>query len=308
MNKKATLSDYIILLRPTLFVPVWTVFLIGHWFSKARFDLFSLLSIFLYTIMMGGVYILNQIVDIESDRENRKLFLLPDGIIPKKRAYLLMFILFGITIPASFAVNPTFGILFIISAIMGVLYSLPPFQLKARPFLDMLSNGIGYGILAFLSGYTIHKPLNSHVFLQTLPYFFFVSAVFVNTTIPDIPGDRKAGKKTTGVFLGKRITLITGVLLDLISLVLSILFKDIICGIGATVSLPFFVIALARPTKKNILYSIRLTTPTLTVISAILYPGLIFPLLFIYFGQKAYYRRRFNLNYPSITSGIDSDF
>ncbi|RKZ15933.1 hypothetical protein DRQ17_05920 [bacterium] len=308
MNKKATLSDYIILLRPTLFVPVWTVFLIGHWFSKTRFDLLSLLSILLYTLMMGGVYILNQIVDIESDRENRKLFLLPDGIISKNKAFLLMFILFGTTIPASFAVNPTFGILFILSAIMGVLYSLPPFQLKARPFLDMLSNGVGYGMLAFLSGYTIHKPLNSLVLLQTLPYFFAVSAVFVNTTIPDIPGDKKAGKKTTGVLLGKRITLISGVLLDLISLVLSILFKDIICGIAATVSLPFFVIALVKPTKKNILFSIRLTAPALTIISAVLYPGLVLLLLVIYFGQKAYYKRRFNLNYPSITSGIDSDF
>ena len=308
MNKKATLSDYIILLRPTLFVPVWTVFLIGHWFSKTRFDLLSLLSILLYTLMMGGVYILNQIADIESDRENRKLFLLPDGIISKNKAFLLMFILFGTTIPASFAVNPTFGILFILSAIMGVLYSLPPFQLKARPFLDMLSNGVGYGMLAFLSGYTIHKPLNSHVLLQTLPYFFAVSAVFVNTTIPDIPGDKKAGKKTTGVLLGKRITLISGVLLDLISLVLSILFKDIICGISATVSLPFFVIALVKPTKKNILFSIRLTAPALTIISAVLYPGLVLLLLVIYFGQKVYYKRRFNLNYPSITSGIDSDF
>ncbi|MCK4571813.1 hypothetical protein KAT89_02680, partial [candidate division WOR-3 bacterium] len=88
------MMDYFILMRPTLFIPVWMFFLLGVHFADGSLNFRSISIFILYTSLMGGVYILNQIVDRESDRKNEKLFLLSDEIIPISYAYLEMLLLF----------------------------------------------------------------------------------------------------------------------------------------------------------------------------------------------------------------------
>jgi 4-hydroxybenzoate polyprenyltransferase len=200
--------DYIMLLRPSLFLPLWIFFLLGAYFGKGEISLKAVVVFVIYTLLMGGIYILNQIVDRDSDRRNEKLFLLSEDYIPLRNAYIEMVSLFVLSILGSFFLDKHIFTAFLISFLMGVTYSVPPFETKGKPFLDIFWNASGYGLIAFVVGWLSASLPSGSMLIHGIPYFFAVAAVFVNTTIPDIEGDREEGKITTGVFIGKKNNLL----------------------------------------------------------------------------------------------------
>lgn len=296
------------LLRPSLFLPLWIFFLLGAYFGKGEISLRAVVVFILYTLLMGGIYILNQVVDRESDRRNEKLFLLSEGFIPLRNAYIEMGTLFVLSILWSFFLGKYVFIAFLVSLVLGVTYSLPPFETKGKPFLDIVWNASGYGLLAFIVGWlSVAEPSRS-MLIFGIPYFFAVAAVFVNTTIPDMEGDRKEGKITTGVLLGKKNTLLLGVIFDLLAVVISCLLRDYICLIGAGLALPIFLFAYFKQTKKSILFSFRAIPLILAILVFIITPIIIPLFALVLVVQKYYYKSKFNINYPAIFSGENKAF
>ncbi len=298
------------LLRPTLFLPLWIFFLLGAHHGEGRISFGAVSAFILYTMLMGGVYIFNQIVDRESDRKNKKLFLISDGLIPLKNAYIEMALLFIAAVFGSFFLGLNVSIAFLISLFLGITYSLPPIETKGKPFLDIIWNASGYGVLAFMAGWLSVAEPSTAMFLIAIPYFFAVAAVFVNTTIPDIEGDREEGKVTTGVFLGKRNTLLLGIILDLVAIIVSYFLgeKGYICLIGAGLAFPIFLVAYLKQTKKSILFSFRAIPGILAIIVFFITP-IIIPLFAVVLGvQRSYYKRKFNIAYPAVFSGKERNF
>ena len=296
------------LLRPTLFLPLWVFFLLGAHFAEGKITLRAVIIFVLYTMLMGGIYIFNQIIDRESDRKNEKLFLLSEDFIPLKNAYIEMGMLFVLSVLGSFFLGMYIFIAFLISLFLGITYSLPPVETKGRPFLDVLWNASGYGLLAFIVGWLTASAPSRLMLIAGIPYFFAVAAVFVNTTIPDIEGDREEGKITTGVFLGKKNTLLFGIFFDLIAIIISYLLKDYLCLIGAGLAFPIFLVAYIKQTRKTILFSFRAIPGILAIIVFFITP-IIIPLFVVVLGvRKIYYKKNFNMDYPAIFSGKDKDF
>jgi 4-hydroxybenzoate polyprenyltransferase len=300
--------DYFMLLRPSLFLPLWIFFLLGAHFGGGEISLRAAMIFVLYTLLMGGIYILNQIVDRESDRRNEKLFLLSEDYIPLRNAYIEMATLFVLSVLGSFFLGKEVFIVFLISLFMGITYSIPPFETKGKPFLDIVWNASGYGLLAFIVGWLSAAAPSGLMFIHGIPYFFAVAAVFVNTTIPDIEGDKEEDKITTGVFLGKEKTLLLGVFLDLIAVAISFLLKDYICLIGAGLALPIFLFAYFKPTKKSILFSFRAIPGILTILVFVITPIIIPLFALVLVVQKYYYKSKFDINYPAIFSGENKEF
>ncbi len=269
----------------------------------------TLIGLMLYTLMMGGVYILNQITDVETDRLNKKLFLLSEDYLPLKNAYIEMFSIWSAVLLGAYLWNINFFILMVISLTLGILYSLPPFKLKGKPILDMLSNGFGYGILNFFAGWLIESPFAWEVGLKFLPYFFCICAVFINTTIVDLEGDKKAGEITTAVFLGEKFAYFLASVLMLTGFILSILYQDLICLIPSGLSLPlffyltFYFLKYKKSMRKIAILSFRLPGLIFTIITCILYPGYIPFLMVLILSMRIYYKKRFNLEYPTLTHG-----
>ncbi|MFQ5907115.1 MAG: UbiA family prenyltransferase [bacterium] len=301
--------DYFFLIRPTLLVPVWTLLLIGYYRgltfcseSPARFGVSPrFVHVFLlYSALMGGVYILNQMVDRETDRRNEKLFLLSAGIVPIRLAVLEMFLLFSAPLLLSLLLGVSYFLLMVISLVMGVLYSAPPFRAKGRPIADLLFNALGYGMVNFLMGWMAAGPLDRAAFAHAVPYCFAVGGVFASTTIPDIKGDRADGAITTGVFLGEVRTATLGLALIVLAALFSVLMRDIICLVAALVAVPFFTLAVLKRTRRWYLWSFRMGAPTLVVAAVVLYPHYLILLLLTLASMRIYYRRRFDLAYPSI--------
>ncbi len=310
MPNSARPSDYFFLARPTLLVPVWTLLLLGYYRGfvhrgRAWGFLVSkeLVLIFIvYSALMGGIYILNQIVDRETDRKNEKLFLLSGGVVPIRSAVWEMFALLAGPLVFSVFLGVDYFFLVLVSLVMGVLYSVPPFRVKGRPLADLVFNALGYGMVSFLVGWAASGAIEGAAFIRSVPYCLAVGGVFANTTIPDIEGDRADRAITTGVLLGDVRTAFLGFSLILLSAAASVVLRDLVCLSAALVASPFFAVAVLKRERRWYLRSFRIGAPTLVIAAVILFPYYLALLLVTLLTMRFYYRRRFDLAYPSVLS------
>jgi 4-hydroxybenzoate polyprenyltransferase len=309
MKKRAMFIDYIFLLRPSIQAALWTFLFAGSYLFIGRtkailpfsyeFTLNMEIGLIAYTLIMGSVYVLNQISDIDTDTINKKLFLLSEGIISKKNAYIFsaFCVVAGFSIiifSGRFSVNSL--LLYIVSYIMGILYTVKPFEFKRRPFIDLILNGIGYGMIAPLIGFELAGgKVDARAVIQTIPYILSMSAIFINTTLMDYKGDKEVGAVTTGVFLGMKKSLFLSALLMLVSCLSGLLLKDYIIGICACYSFFFFIYALVNTNKRNLDWSVKFTSPVMTLLLGILFPGFLLLSFIVLSMIFIYYKYRFNL-------------
>lgn len=302
--------DFIFLARPTLILPGWGFFLLGYLHSLNLMENLKP-SIFIpvglkfwmafisATLISAYIYVINQIFDVESDRKNFKLFILPKGYIsiPEARTYSVILLVgsfvFGLIVGIDYLVLLFFGFL------IGTLYSLPPFRFKGRPFLDMFSNAVGYSVLNLGAGIVAGGGDFVQIWKTFPPYFFAVCALYLNTTIPDIRGDRSENLITTGVFLGEFKTSALASVMVLITLMLS---KDNIFMFWVSlVSLPFYVLsALKRGEEFYAKISYRISGLVFTLLLIIKYPLFLIPSIITLLSLRLYYGLRFGIKYPSL--------
>ena len=303
--------DYLLILRPLILIPCWNFLLIGTYLAQQKrgFTPDVILGLIIYTALMGGVYILNQITDRESDRINKKLFLISEGYVPVRYAYIEMILLWIVAILLALKFSYLFLIFIGISLLLGVFYSLPPVKLKGKPLLDTLSNGFGYGVINFAVGWLLVRSFDMNMFIRFVPYFLSISAVFINTTIVDIEGDRKAGEKTTAIFLGERVSFICSTVLMAVAILTAYMMKDLVCLIPAVLSFPLFVYGAVYSLLKNeqnrklTIASFRLPGLLFTLVTVYLFPLYSIVLLVVFFGMRLYYKKRFRINYPTFAQG-----
>ena len=306
--------DYIFLLRPTLLLPVWAFFLIGVHSSKIKslFDLKPVFTLdtpligglFAYTLLMGAVYVMNQIYDIETDKRNKKLFLLSEGYIGLNTAWIftaLLIILSYVTIRVLFADNTNINWIWALSLALGIMYNVPPLKFKGKPILDLLSNAIGYGALNVMFGIAAvgySEPI-SKMFISVLPYVFAVGSVFLLTTIPDIPGDREANEFTTGVVFGPKPTALIALILMIFAFLTATLLRNPIIFYPSLFSLPLYLRAFLRTDDPTVKLAYRLSAAIFAVLLSIKIPLYFLLGVLTFIALKLYYRWRFQLNYPS---------
>jgi 4-hydroxybenzoate polyprenyltransferase len=309
--KKFNPFDFFFILRPLILIPVWDFFLIGCYRARGfgGFTSAMILGLVIYTMVMGGVYILNQIMDLETDRINRKLFLISGGYVSVRTAAYYMSGLWLLSVVLSYWFGLAFMIFIAISLVLGACYSLPPVKLKGKPMVDTLANSIGYGMVNFGLGWLVFKGFDWSIIPLFLPYTLSIAAVFVNTTLVDMEGDRQAGDRTTAVFLGKALSYILSTLLMAAAVVVAAMRKELICLIPAAASLPLFIFAALfyflrnRIPRKLTIISFRLPGLLFTLITGYLYwPYLVF-LIMLFVAMRVYYKKRFGMNYPTLAGG-----
>lgn len=249
---------------------------------------------------MAGLYILNQIIDMKSDVLNRKHLLLAEGIMPVRGAIYLMLIFYIAAAMLSLRLPSLTRLFMAVSFVLGIIYSLPPFILKARPFLDFGVNGIGYGYFNFAMGWLSVRPYAPEVFSLALPYVFAVSALFVNTTILDIEGDRQCRYLTTGVLLKERRSAMLALVLIILSGITAWLVRDWICLIPVAAALPFFILAAVRGRLTHITASVRIGGPLLILAVGLVFPFYLAAVLLIFAFLRFYYKKKFGITYPAL--------
>jgi len=325
IRRLSAMLDYIAILRPLLLIPGWTMVLLGYYRGikgslTAQIDLpiignigiiinlpkELLLTLFLYSLLMGAVYILNQITDSQTDEINDKLYLIPHGYLKKNilKLQIIFLISIGIILLAFIRYSLAYTILILLSIIMGIIYSVPPIRLKGKPILDLITNASGFGLVAFAVGWTIKSDFSKELILDSLPYFLCVSSAFINTTIPDISGDIHNGDVTTGVFLGVRKSCFFSTFILILAIIAGVLRKDFVPVTASILSLPFFIRMIILNWKQNhvdiksITLATKISVMTLSLLVAFLMPFYFVLLICIIFLVRFYYQARFGIKYP----------
>jgi 4-hydroxybenzoate polyprenyltransferase len=296
--------DYLFLVRPVLMPPVWTILLLGHRRSSQLSGEGHLpgLAVLLAFFLVGAVYVLNQIFDIESDRLNEKLFFLAKGYISRRSAVFEAVLLNLISVIPAFLISLQLGLLFLLGMVFGFLYSVPPLSIKNRPFGALALNAMAHGNLVFLIGWSMNHSLSIESLVFSLPYMFAVAAIYLNTTIPDLEGDERVGKITLSVKWGKERVIMLSPILVAAAITLAAILKDIPFLIASSSSFPFFILSALSKGERHIVLATKVSILFLSIAVGIFYPWYFAILAFGFVGTRLYYKARFNLDYPALVS------
>jgi 4-hydroxybenzoate polyprenyltransferase len=303
MKKKTSFLDYVFLLRPILFYPVWTFFLAGFWNGSRISGMGSLFAMVFcasaLTLLLGAVYILNQIQDRKTDKANGKLFLLANGIIPIETAVWEAVLLAVIAISSALFFNTRFGFLLVLIFILtGYLYNYPPFLWKDKPIMGLATNVLG-GILIYSSGWYSGGGQGRWP-VEALAYACAVAAAYFSTTLPDMKGDAKNGKLTFPVRYGIPKTVAWSLAFETCSLVLSLLFRQWLLFFPALLGFPFFIRAAIKKTVSESVRATKISISSLAISVCVVYPVYLLPIVGVFFLSKWYYKKRFGFDYPNL--------
>ncbi|NIW71671.1 hypothetical protein GWN15_22815 [candidate division KSB1 bacterium] len=260
------------------------------------------------TLLMGAVFILNQIMDRHTDDKNKKLFLIAHGHISPKAAYLEAAMLTIPGIALAFNYSMEIGSLFLgILIVTGVVYSVKPFSWKDKPILGLVANVLG-ALLIFSTGWLIRGSIDKELLIHAVPYVCAVTAVYLYTTLPDVSGDAAGQKVTFGVKFGFKPTVYAGFFLDLVALVTAYMLNDEVIFYPAFFSILFFGWAAVRMRMEDVLRAVKFPILILALVVTIKYKIETGSLLFfyilagVYFFSKIYYKLRFGIDYPNLSA------
>ncbi|MDR2578652.1 MAG: UbiA family prenyltransferase [Chitinispirillales bacterium] len=306
--------DILFLLRLPLLAPVWTVLILG-WITgspHARIGNFNygtlFINLFAFSLLVASIYVVNQIQDIESDRINKKLFILPQGIISIPAAWTLAVICAA----AGLAIAYTQGILmfslFLLGFITGVLYNLPPASLKNRAIGGVAANALGHGVITYLVGWlsakggqTITAELITIGLISSLAAGFANGAVFLATTIPDAHGDAQTGKRTFCVAYGEKATAIAALIMCALALAASFFIENHfwVMAVPAALSLAVFINFAVTAKRESAFYSFKWPVFLLSAFVMLFVPIYGALILITFTAGRIYYKRRFGITYPT---------
>ncbi|MEJ5223769.1 MAG: decaprenyl-phosphate phosphoribosyltransferase [Anaerolineales bacterium] len=150
------LSAIFQLMRPRQWTKNGFIF-IALVFDKQLFHIESLLRTLagfaLFALISSAVYILNDIVDIETDRQHpkKKLRPLPSGKLPVHIAWVAAILLIAFSLPLAWLLTPVFAAVLMAYLVINFAYS---HWLKHIPILDVIIVAFGF-VLRVHAGVTL---------------------------------------------------------------------------------------------------------------------------------------------------------
>ena len=165
------------LIRPKQWIKNFFVFA-PLLFSRHVFDLPyllpSLAAFFIFSLASSAVYIINDIMDVESDRAHPKKKYRPiaSGEISVKQAMIFLVLLVIIIIAGLLFLKPIFGVVIVLYFITNLLYSL---KVKSIVLLDVFFISFGFMLRVLGGAAAISVPISSWMILTTIFISLFLA-------------------------------------------------------------------------------------------------------------------------------------
>jgi chlorophyll synthase len=258
-------------------------------------------GLLLYLMAVSASFIVNQVLDIESDRLNRKNLILPSGLVSRRESIALVIAVCLLAAVGAALIGGRMALLVWAGLGLGMAYSVPPLRLKGRPVADAVANVGGFGVIAFMMGWLAASGSLAGVWIRALPYALAMGGIFMNTCIPDEEGDRMAGDRTSCVVFGRRFAGLAGLALTGGAATAGLASGQVLVTLAVTSSLPGMVAVAVEPTSRNSVVASQFAARTLFVLLSIKVPLLALLGLLAVLASRVYYSRRFGLVYPRLT-------
>jgi 4-hydroxybenzoate polyprenyltransferase len=293
--------DAFFILRPTLFFPAWTAFLVGYRQGHNPPTGPELYLLWL-AVVSGAAFLLNQLTDHREDRRNSKLLPLWEGLVSTRMLRLELTLLTLAAVLGCLWVGwELSGLLALFFLIAGVLYNFRPFRFKARPILGVAAC-TGGGVALFLIGARAAGADYQPLMMTVLPYLAAGSAATLLTHVPDLEGDRASGARTFPVVFGIMATGVCAVLLVVVSVGLSFWLHDYVLLAAACVSLPFYLRFSLRRSSEAAQTAVKVSVFSLAVAVGTTWLPFLLLIAAYYPFARWYHRQRLGMEYPSFRS------
>jgi len=173
----STVSGLFRLLRPkqwTKNLLLFAALLFSFEEIRTETILATLLGFILFSLVAGCVYILNDFVDRDRDRQHpvKKYRPMASGQVNPTHALLFGIILLILSVGTAFMMNPLFGVLCIVYFLLNVSYS---FVLKHLVILDMMTIAAGFVLRAIAGGVLIQVPFTPWFLICTMLLSLFLA-------------------------------------------------------------------------------------------------------------------------------------
>ncbi len=145
---------------------VFAALIFSQHLTDQSYVLVVIAAFVLFCMVSSGMYILNDIFDLEQDRMHpiKKNRPLASGRIKISLAWFLALILIAVSVPLSFVLQPDFGSILSIYAIIVLAYTL---YLKGVVILDVMTLALGFVLRAIAGGVVIQVPVSSWLIVCT---------------------------------------------------------------------------------------------------------------------------------------------
>lgn len=300
-SKAVRFLDYFFVLRPTLMFPFWTMTLAGCGIShfqntRSIFEWF-LLSVAL-SLLFGLIYLLNQLKDRKTDKLNKKLILVSEGMLSNIELVTESILLFGMT-TAILIIGGFSDLWLVISGIFmiwGVLYNFTPFALNWRPWGSVFAYVFGGWLFLRLGAQIMGTEAH---FIRELPYMIAFSASCIVTDIIDRKGDAAVSKKTFVVLFGEKTAVMVGSTGFIVASILGLLNNDWVIAVPALLTAPVMFTAAIKNDIKLTSQVNKFAIFGLSIAVGVNFPVYLVIIAMYYPFARWYHRQRFGMEYPS---------
>ncbi len=204
-NHSKLFKAYAKLIRPEEWLTAFIFVISGAYLSEhLTFSNLSVLGmIFLPFFLIGCFgFIINDIFDAKYDKMSiRNRNPLTYNLIKTKIVFIFALFLGGTGLAFALFFLPSTFLLFLVSLVLLILYSMEPFRLKEKAGFGIVVHALPVSAL-FLIGYAAIMPITFPVVLLSISVFLFSLAGGLVQEIRDYNTDKKSGFITTAIFLG----------------------------------------------------------------------------------------------------------
>jgi len=173
-----------------VFVPL----LFSHNLFEREYFLITLFAFFLFSLASSAIYVINDLIDIESDRAHpsKKNRPLPSGAISKSAAvitFIVILIVIALLLP-----NFNYDFIICIAAfiVLNVLYT---FYFKHIVILDVFSIAAGFTLRVLGGAFVISVPLSSWLILTTMFISLFLGVMKRHSELTLSPVDENSSSR-----------------------------------------------------------------------------------------------------------------
>lgn len=298
------LLDVFYLTRPVLVAVVWIFPLVGAR-GLAAGDRRLAWLLLECAGLAGAAFVANQLADRDSDRVNGKCETLARGLAGGREAVVLAAVMAAAGLGAAWQLGVghlAAAVLFLLAS--AVAYNLWPLRAKDRPVLAPLLAAPAYLLLAG-QGAVLAGWQGPALVGRVLPVTLAGLSLSLLATVPDAPGDRRAGKRTWTVAYGEAAAWRVALLLMGAAAVAALSAGDIQVTLPATAAAALMVRGQSRrPAGAAAVAVLRAAVAAMALALAWSWPWICLGVAVFLAASRCYYRRRFGIDYPAL--GADS--
>ena len=311
--------DLLMISSPVVFFVVWPLLSIGILIYFLSIDMVyvNIYSVGTKTVLLfvgsslfvAGVSAINSINLRKEQGEDSNRYLAVNSRISislsQNFSYTLLAIGFIILFYLSYKIVIS---MFILAVFLGVLYGHSNFKWRSKPINTLLcyiASAYSLILTGYLFGYIYLGEENIsflNSFFTSLPYQLAYILLSLSIIVVIVSNDKDGQNH-----FNKRHMIYLALILFILSFLIGMKFLDPLLSTLSLSCVPFILYACLRGMEKDFTRVITYSVLFLNLYIFTIHPFLFFPSLIVYYLSKYYYWHRFDLHYPSLIIGDDSD-